>query len=164
MENTETTENTQKISRKDVMRLLLDIMPDGEAEAMLAAFSYLDIQKLFNEPETLENVKDQVNSSIITYELLLNALKRIPSLMENKDELLQDYAIEHYNELSRESKREFCAHMMNQYDFQRDLCDTIFDEVEKQIPEVKPILDVLNVKKNFLSMYDNGGYHEYKGK
>ena len=53
---------------------------------------------------------------------------------------------------------------MDQYDFQRDLCDTIFDEVEKQIPEVKPILDVLNVKKNFLSMYDNGGYHKYEEK
>ncbi len=163
MENT-ATENTQELSRKDVMRLLLDIMPDGEAGAMLAAFSYLDIQKLFNEPETLENVKGQVNSSIITYELLLNALKRVPSLVDNKDELLQDYAINHYNELSRESKREFCVHMMDQYDFQRDLCDTIFDEVEKQIPEVKPILDVLNVKKNFLSMYDNGGYHKYEEK
>lgn len=163
MENT-ATENTQGLSRKDVMRLLLDIMPDGEAEAMLQAFSYSDIQRLFNKPETLENVKDQVNSSIITYELLLNALKRVPSLVENKDELLQEYAINHYNELSRESKREFCVHMMDQYDFQRDLCDTIFDEVEKQVPEVKPILDVLNVKKNFLLMYDNGGYHEYKGK
>ena len=163
MENT-ATENTQELSRKDVMRLLLDIMPNGEAEAMLQAFSYSDIQRLFNKPETLENVKDQVNSSIITYELLLNALKRVPSLVENKDELLQEYAINHYNELSRESKREFCVHMMDQYDFQRDLCDTIFDEVEKQIPEVKPILDVLNVKKNFLSMYDNGGYHKYEEK
>lgn len=155
------TAKTQEISRKDVLRLLLDIMPDGEAEVLLKTFTYDQIHQLFIDEESRKNIIGQANNSIIAYELLANAVKRMPSLVENKDNLLRDYAIEHYNELSRESRREFCIEMMNQRDFQHDLCDKIFDEMEKQIPSVKPFMDALNVKENFMALYDNGGYHDY---
>lgn len=155
MKNTESTEKVQEISKKDVMRLLLDIMPDDEAEIMLKTFTYNDIQRLFNEPDLLNDIFIELNKQIASYGLLSNALKRIPSLIEEKDKLLQDFSIEHYNELSWDSKKEFCTKMMNQKELQRDLCNTLFDKMEKQIPDIKPLMDALNVRESFLILCDN---------
>ena len=155
MKNTESTEKVQEISKKDVMRLLLDIMPNDEAEIMLKTFTYNDIQRLFNEPDLLNDIFIELNKKIVSYDLLSNALKRIPSLIEEKDKLLQDFSIEHYNELSWDSKKEFCTKMMNQKELQRDLCNTLFDKMEKQIPDIKPLMDALNVRESFLILCDN---------
>ena len=155
MKNTDSTEKVQEISKKDVMRLLLDIMPNDEADIMLKTFTYNDIQRLFNEPDLLNDIFIELNKKIVSYDLLSNALKRIPSLIEEKDKLLQDFSIEHYNELSWDSKKEFCTKMMNQKELQRDLCNTLFDKMEKQIPDIKPLMDALNVRESFLILCDN---------
>ncbi len=160
----ENTDRKPVISKKDTMRLLLDVMPDTEAEMLLKMFDYDKIYRIFANKFEQRKIIDQANTGIKGYELLIRAINRIPSLVENKDALLREYAITHYNELSRESKREFCIDMMNQKEFQRDLCDTIFDEMEKQIPAMKPILDGLDIKNNFLLLYDSGGYHRYDEK
>lgn len=141
-------ESTEQLSKKDVMKLLLDIMPDEESEMILKAIDYGRIYQVFTDKETREQLIIQINNIIAMHELLLTAINHIPQLVEDKDKLLYDYAINHYDELSRDSKREFCIEMMNKYDFQRDLCDTIIDEVIHKVPELKPIIETLDVKKN----------------
>lgn len=131
-EITKKTEATQEISKMEVLKLLLDIMPNDEAESLLKIFTYTDIQRLFNEPKARKKLFYELNKQIASYGLLSRAINRIPTLVENKDKLLRDYAIEHYNELSRDNKRNFCIDMINQKDFQDDLYECLTIALSKE--------------------------------
>lgn len=159
MENMTQTKETQEISKEEVLDILMNIMPREESTVILNTVSLPDIQRIFNDPECRKTVIRNVQDGIMESENFLLGLKRIPALIQKKDELLQKHAVDYYTNLSREQKKDFCNEMMNQRDFQRDMCETIFDELEKQIPSTKPLMDALNVRNNFLGLYDKGAYH-----
>lgn len=161
MENAIKAEKIQEISKEEVLDILMNIMPGEETAVMLNTVTLPDIQRIFNETETREYLIQQISNDIMKSETFLLALKRIPALIKNKNKLLQKHEVDYYDSLSREDKKAFCIEMINQRDFQRDMCETIFDELERQVSSAKPLLDALDIKKNFLELYDNSGYHKY---
>lgn len=148
MNNETTAENTKEISNMEALILLMQI--PKEAEIMLKFFEPSQVYGLFNDKEARSCAVELFQENILTWQTIIKGIEKLESLIENKDEILNNCPITYYDNLPREKKKEFCLKMISNEDFQRDLCNITLDELEKREPEIS-ILAALNIKRSFPS-------------
>lgn len=138
---------------------------------IIQKFNINDILNLMNDSEKREEYIQEIYTKSEYCKQFALAVVELSMALGNRDlsveqGMIDDKVIknikEDYRLLPDDKKKELCLELMNEQQFQRDLCDITIDAAVNAMPELKPLCKMFSVKKNLQRIYDEGrGYAVY---
>ena len=157
MENNEVKEE-REYTDKDVLKAV-GKLSEERRNILLRSLTISDIQGLLNSKERYGEFYAECMSNIHLFKTIADALKELFETMDSKlkdDE--KDFSAD-YDKLNDSDKKRVALEMLNDTDFQKNLCEIMLGDFERIVaedPAYKAIDNFLGVGKFFRKCIETG--------